>query len=131
MNKRRYTLTKSERLREKALKDRLFKQKNQFFTVYPLRLLVIYGMKLEEETLIPILMIVSKKRIRRAVSRNTVKRRLREAYRLEKYQLYDYHLQNKILALGVIYLATHVLSFKVIKMSLNKLLEKVIHNDSK
>lgn len=87
MESRRYSFTKEERLSRKRSIDLLF-EKGRSFVAFPLR--VVY-LPLEETASVPvsILISVSKKRIRRAVGRNRVKRLVREAYRVHKYDLVD------------------------------------------
>ncbi len=87
MESRRYSFTKEERLSLKRSIDLLF-EKGRSFVAFPLR--VVY-LPLEETASVPvsILISVSKKRIRRAVGRNRVKRLVREAYRVHKYDLVD------------------------------------------
>ncbi len=87
MESRRYSFTKEERLSLKRSIDLLF-EKGRSFVAFPLR--VVY-LPLEETASVPVsvLISVSKKRIRRAVGRNRVKRLVREAYRVNKYGLVD------------------------------------------
>ncbi len=87
MENRRYSFTKEERLSLKRSIDLLF-EKGRSFVAFPLR--VVY-LPLEETASVPvsILISVSKKRIRHAVGRNRVKRLMREAYRVHKYDLVD------------------------------------------
>lgn len=87
MESRRYSFTKEERLSLKRSIDLLF-EKGRSFVAFPLR--VVY-LPLDESASVPvsILISVSKKRIRHAVGRNRVKRLVREAYRVHKYDLVD------------------------------------------
>ena len=93
MESRRYSFTKEERLSRKRSIDLLF-EKGQSFVAFPLR--VVY-LPLEETASVPVsvLISVSKKRIRHAVGRNRVKRLVREAYRVHKYDLVDSLTEGK------------------------------------
>ena len=84
LEKRRYTLNKSERLCSKKLIERLFAGGNKSFPSFPLR--VVYMTLDTEETTADasILISVPKKRFKHAVKRNRVKRQVREAYRRNK-----------------------------------------------
>ena len=89
LEKRRYTLNKSERLCSKKLIERLFAGGNKSFPSFPLR--VVYMPLDTEETTADasILISVPKKRFKHAVKRNQVKRQVREAYRHNKLILLD------------------------------------------
>ena len=89
---KRFTLNKSERLYHLKAIDALFAGGNPSFPVYPLR--AVYRVVPAEE-LTPdaptasILVSEPKKRFKRAVKRNRVKRQVREAYRRQKHLLLD------------------------------------------
>ena len=89
LEKRRYTLHKSERLCSKKLIERLFGGGNKSFPAFPIR--VVYMPVEDGETTadVSILISVPKKRFKHAVKRNLVKRQIREAYRHHKHILTD------------------------------------------
>lgn len=84
---RSYTFSKAERLCSKKLIERLFGGEGKSFPAFPLR--VVYMPLTEEEMAadVSILVSVPKKRFKRAVKRNRVKRQVREAYRRNKHIL--------------------------------------------
>lgn len=78
------TFSKEERLCSTKSIDNLFSQ-GESFIAYPLR--VVYQIELEadeDKRFASLLISVSKKKFKRAVKRNRVKRLIREAYRLNK-----------------------------------------------
>lgn len=81
----RNTLSKPERLNKKLVIDRLFAGGNKSLLAYPLR--VVYMPVEAGGERASVLVSVPKKRFRRAVKRNRVKRQVREAYRKNKYTL--------------------------------------------
>ena len=82
------TLSKVERLNSRILFERLFTGGSKSLPAFPLR--IVY-MPVEGENLpaATILISVPKKRFKRAVKRNRVKRQVREAYRKNKHILLD------------------------------------------
>ena len=79
------TLRKSERLDKKKVIEKMFAGGSRSFSVFPLR--VVYLPVEELEAPVSILVSVSKRRFKRAVKRNRVKRQIREAYRMNKHGL--------------------------------------------
>ncbi|HUX53722.1 MAG TPA: ribonuclease P protein component [Williamwhitmania sp.] len=121
-----YSLSKNERLtREKAILS-LFSTGKSLF-IFPVRLVYIAV----EEDSIPdraqAAFSVPKKRFKRAVKRNLLKRRMREAYRLIKPRIYDELGQmNKKATFMLIYAGSEELSFSEISSSIQLLLEDMV-----
>src|ERR1700749_1277352 len=83
-----YTFKKEERLCNKRLIDELFHNGSSFLC-YPFKASWLLAAD-EQSVPVQILFSVSKKRFKRAVDRNRIKRCIREAYRINKQQqLYD------------------------------------------
>lgn len=114
----KYTLPKKERLSSKKIIEELFKKGSSSF-LYPIKLIYLT----KEEDAAPqefpqVLFSVSKKKFRKAVDRNKVKRRLREAYRLHKHDFFKSFDHNNPQYLAVIYVAKDILSFQEIERKL-------------
>lgn len=92
---------KTESLKQKRLFDSLFKGGQRTFQ-HPL-MLVWKECKLPEAVPVQIGFSVPKKHFKKAVDRNLIKRRLREAYRLQKHDLHEALVsQNKQIALLIV-----------------------------
>ncbi|MBS1682976.1 MAG: ribonuclease P protein component [Bacteroidetes bacterium] len=77
-----FSLKKEERLSKKKLIQELFEKGSSFY-LYPLRVVFLPTNSKQNQILIS----VSKTNFKRAVDRNTIKRRIREGYRLNKHAL--------------------------------------------
>lgn len=78
----RYTFPKSARLVSHKLTDELFSSADRrSFTAYPLRAVVLQKERQEVGQPLQLLISVPKKHLHHAVSRNRVKRQVREAWR--------------------------------------------------
>ncbi|MBN7813333.1 ribonuclease P protein component [Algoriphagus sp. H41] len=80
-----YRLPKSERLHAEKLIKELFNEGSSFF-LYPFKVIFLRKIDLSGQAN-QVLFSVSKKKIKRANGRNFIKRRLKEAYRLNKHIL--------------------------------------------
>lgn len=80
-----FKLPKNERLHAEKLIKELFNEGSSFF-LYPFKVLFIKKIELAGQPN-QILFSVSKKKIRKATDRNFIKRRMKEAYRLNKHLL--------------------------------------------
>ncbi len=83
--------------------------------------------KNNDQVCVKSLIVVSKKRLKLAVERNVVKRRIKEAYRLQKKQL-EYFLEstNQQLNLAIIYQEEEILDYKTLEEKINLLLSRLI-----
>ena len=84
----RYTFNKNERLTHKPTIDKLFQTKGNRIVAKPLSL-IFHEIKLTSESPCQLLISVPKKKFRRAVHRNRIKRLIRESYRMQKHRLYE------------------------------------------
>lgn len=124
-----YTFKAHERLKSKKQISKLF-SKGRSVSSFPLKLIYtpldeqeLESFHLNKETKVKFGVSVSKKRFKTAVSRNRVKRLIREAYRLEKPYLYT--KLSKPYAIMVIYLSNEILPFEEIQKKMSKALEKL------
>ena len=122
MTTKRYTLSKEECLSWKRYIDLLF-AKGQSFVAFPLR--VVY-LPMEEEmpARASFLVSVPKKRFKRAVKRNLIKRQVREAYRVRKYDLLEpLEAKNKGMLIAFLYLDKEIHPYA----AMEKAMKKAIH----
>ncbi len=119
MVNRRLTLSKAERLSWKRYLDLLFAE-GQSFIAFPLRVVFL---PVDEADLPPasIMVSVPKKRFKRAVKRNAIKRLVREAYRIHQYELTDSLTENKKQVLiAFLYVDNEIHPFAQIEKSMHK-----------
>lgn len=83
-----FTLGKEERLRSNLAIQELLKQGKSVYS-FPLKIYWDFAPDLHQKYPARAAVIVPKRKFRRAVDRNLMKRRLREAYRLNKSILYE------------------------------------------
>jgi len=120
-----YTYKKSERLCSKFIIEKLFNEGKTIYE-YPFKAFWI-EIELPENVPVQTVINVSKKRFKRAVKRNLLKRRMREAFRLNKQNLYNsIQLQNKQIALMILYNNNSILDFIHIQDGMIKLFNKII-----
>ena len=118
------TLHKSERLDRKKVIEKMFAGGSRSFSVFPLR--VVYLPVEELDVPVSILVSVSKRRFKRAVKRNRVKRQIREAYRLNKHLLSDALSGSQTrLAVAFIYLSDELVPSSVIEERMNIALSRI------
>lgn len=108
------TLHKVERLDKKKIIEKMFAGGSRSFSVFPLRVVYLSVEELEADA--SILISVSKRRFKRAVKRNRVKRQIREAYRVNKHELLNILVERKCrLAIAFIYLSDQLVESSIIE----------------
>ena len=129
-----FRFKRTERLKSEKVISLLFK-KGQSFSCYPLRLVYTEIDPLSKSgestdfSPIQFSLSVSKKKFKRAVDRNVLRRRIREAYRLHKHELYLFLKNNesfseKQFAFMVIYTAHEPLPHSEIQKGIRKMIFK-------
>jgi ribonuclease P protein component len=111
------TFPKQERLTSKKLIEELFKRGSSVY-LYPFRLQYLPGPP--SSLAVPqVLFSVSKRNFKRAVDRNTIRRRMREAYRTNRHELLTAISPEKIPAcIAFVYTAKEPVSFEFMKKKL-------------
>ncbi len=120
MSLRRLTFPKAARLRGKKNIDTLFREGFSVYQ-YPFKVLFLKAPDDIEVILPPQVMIsVPKKLFKKAHDRHTIKRRIREAWRISRHQLADeaFCAKHRINRLAFIYTAKEPLALKVIHLKL-------------
>ena len=125
------TFSKQERLKSRKIIGQLFKG-GESFVAYPLRVVWIPAEPVStlpatsENSAEPgaqLAISVPKRNFKTAVARNLLKRRIREAYRLHKHELYE-KLADRRIALMFMYIAKEELSFAEIEAGVKKMIRK-------
>ena len=119
-----FRLYKSEKLRSRTAVDSLF-DKGVGSVAYPLR--VVYRMRQQAEVPAQFLITIPKKRMRHAVDRVLLRRRVREAYRLHRGQLLYPALNASQLSMDIafVYVANDKASYQVIEEKMKLLLTRM------
>lgn len=151
----KFTFKKSERLNSKKVIERLFDKKgretNPSVFLYPFRVtyihevindksqvisedsneidseqLMTYDLKLKAPTTPQILISVSKRSFKHAVDRNLVKRRTREAYRLNKHLLMQKPTNQIPAYIAFVYIAKTIEDYAKIEKSMKAIFKKMV-----
>lgn len=116
-----FSLKKHEILRSKKNIEELFKNGSSFF-LYPYKVIYQPDAKAENNQ---ILFSVSKKYFKKAVDRNLLRRRMREAYRLNKSILTDEQFDSLSISIALIYISKLKLPFTDIENKLKQVLVRL------
>ncbi len=128
-----FTFHRGERLKSRKTIERLFKEGNSF-AQYPLRVIWVVQEESQSDFPVQFALSVSKKKFKRAVDRNRIRRLVREAYRLNKAILYEkLGIEDtnapqtaKQIALMIIYTGVEILTFAEIEKAMRELLRRFV-----
>ena len=128
------SLTKKERLCGKSVIAELFQSNNSLFC-YPFKCLwgippEFQNTKIEESndssSRVSVLFSVPKRKVKRANKRNLLKRRMKEAYRLNKHSLVELVQENnKNLNVALLYVAADIIEYPKIEAAIKTLLLEI------
>lgn len=115
----KFSFHKGERLKKEKLIKELF-NKGSSFNLYPYK--VIYLLNPQQDDFHQVIFTASARNFKKAVDRNKIKRRSREAYRLRKGRL----IETPKLLIGFIYIAREILAYEQVEKAMDKAIEKLI-----
>lgn len=119
------TFTKEERLCSKTVLDHLFAEGSSVFE-FPFKFIYLPS-QAEGAYPVQVVFSVPKRSFKRAVKRNLLKRRMREAYRLNKQLLYQpLQAKGQHLSLMVIYIDKEVKDYSLIEKGMIKGMKKLL-----
>ena len=128
---KKFGFPKEEHLTSKLIIDHLYKDGASVVS-FPLRAVFISLEPQEKQPAAAILINVAKKRFRHAVDRNLLKRRIREAYRLNKTPFIDeLGAMDKNMAVAILYIDNKHSSTEYLKRKMAKLLAAIIEKEKK
>jgi len=122
-----FTLGKEERLKSNLSIQELLKQ-GKTVSSYPLKMYWDFSPDPQQKYPARTAISVPKRKFRRAVDRNLMKRRIREAYRLNKHILYDTldQRQQKI-QLIILLLSDEFIPYNQLEKGIRELLLKLVN----
>jgi len=119
----KHTLQKSERLKSQTTINALFSVGKSLFK-FPLK--IQYNLVTEQSTPLLFAVSVPKKKFKKAVDRNKIKRLIRESYRTSNTSLKDVLAEkSQQIVLMVIYVGHEIPKFKQVDKAMKKLLKEL------
>lgn len=120
-----FQFPKKEKLCSKKAIEKLFKN-GKSFSEKPFRLIWDFEEN-NDNIVVKYLIVVSKNKIKLAINRNRVKRKIKEAFRLRKNTLENFlYNKNSQLNLAVLYQEEEILDYNTIEQKINLLLSRLI-----
>ena len=120
----RNTFEKSERLCSRKLIETLFAS-GKSVSAFPFRVQYLFVQRADNEAVSQVMFPVPKKRFKRAVRRNLIRRRAKEAFRLNKNLLYADIPKDYAIIAAFIYIDSTIQSYDSIQKGILKAFEKL------
>lgn len=124
---KQFGLTKRQKLCSETAIDMLFSNSAadvEAALCYPLRgVWRVNGGRRDGENALRFLILVPKKRLRHAVDRVTMRRRVREAFRLNQHTYES--LKSRSIDFAIIYVADRLLPYSSVERAINRLMMKM------
>ena len=117
------TFRKQNRLKSSLEIEAIYSE-NKFVVSYPLKCYYSFSEITENRCAIRVAFSVPKKIFKHAVDRNRLKRRMREAYRLNHKKIFEAFIEhgNRQLGLFFIYIGKEIMDFEEIEKNMQKIL---------
>lgn len=120
-----FTFSKKEKLCSQKVIGELFISGNSFLS-YPLKVIWKITSELTIASAVQAAFSVPKRNFKRAHDRNYLKRRMREAYRLHKQQLYELmNSKEEELALMIVYIGKEKVLYKELNIAIEKTINRL------
>ena len=117
------TYRKSEKLKSKKAIELLFK-KGKSINAYPLKAIYLAKAEVDDKGL-SVGVSVPKRNIKLAVNRNLIKRRMREAYRLNNKKIKTVCVEEKSYNIMFIYHSSQILTYQEIETKIKVILNRL------
>jgi len=125
-NKLKNTFRKQDKLKSSLIIEKLFNA-NQFVLSYPLKCYFLFSELTENQNFVKVAFTVPKKTFKNAVQRNVLKRRMREAYRLNFRKIFELFMNQNLqqLQLLIIYIGKEMVDYGIIEKNMQAVLQKL------
>ena len=124
-------LIKAERINSKITIETIFKNGKSVFS-FPYKVVWNTEVADENKPAVEILLSVGKKRFKKAVDRNHIKRLIRETFRTNKHILWDYcEVNNLRLQIALVYVDKEIGDFQTHNKAFLKIIDKLIAKQDK
>jgi len=125
-NKLKNSFRKQDKLKSSLTIEKLY-HANSFVVSYPLKCYYSFTELTENQSSVRVAFTVPKKTFKNAVQRNLLKRRMREAYRLNFRKILESFTNQNVqqLQLLVIYIGKEILDYGTIEKNMQAVLEKL------
>ena len=117
---------KQDKLKSSIEIDTLYRE-NKFVVSFPLKCYYSFSEVDAEKNSLCVAFAVPKKTFKKAVDRNTLKRRMREAYRLNYRKIFEEFIsqKEKQLKLFILYIGKEIVDFACIEKKLQEVLGRI------